>query len=114
MELREAIRTLDELVDDGTMYVEGDATEWSPQSDTAIGTEDVESETESLPPEAEGRSYFLEVSIAREVLSGWARHLDHAQRAGRAERTCSGDELATEFHPFRMRRGDDATPDDRL
>jgi hypothetical protein len=39
MELREAIRTLDELVDDATMYVEGDATEWSPQSDTGVGTQ---------------------------------------------------------------------------
>src|SRR5690349_18364758 len=43
MELREAIRTLDELADDGTMYVEGDPAEWSPQTDTAIGVEDVES-----------------------------------------------------------------------
>ena len=77
MELREAIRTLDELPDDGTMYVEGDPTAWSPQSDTAVGVEDVESETEQHPPEAEGRRYFLEVAIAREVLDGWAGNLDH-------------------------------------
>ena len=59
------------------MYVEGSATDWSAESDTAVGVEDVESETERLPPKAEGRTYFLEVAVAREVLYGWARNLDH-------------------------------------
>lgn len=68
---------LDDLADDGTMYVEGDSAEWSPGSDTAVGIEDVESEVERLPPKAEGRSYFLEVAIAREVLDAWAGNLDH-------------------------------------
>jgi hypothetical protein len=30
---------------------------------------------EALPPEAEGKRYFLEVSTAREILEGWESHL---------------------------------------
>jgi len=29
-------------------------------------------------PEADGRTYFLEVAVAKEVLSGWRSNLDHA------------------------------------
>jgi hypothetical protein len=73
--LREAIAHLDEFADEATLYVEGDRSQWDAESDTAVGVEDVEAEVESLPPEAEGRSYFLEVAIARDFLSGWEANL---------------------------------------
>jgi hypothetical protein len=74
--LGEAIAQIDALPEDATLYVVGDPEEWRPDSDTAYGVEDVESETPALPPEADGRSYFLEISVAREVLAGWRRNLD--------------------------------------
>src|SRR4051794_14961302 len=73
--LREAMNRLDEFAGNTTLYIEGDRSEWHAESDTAVGVEDVEAAIESLPPEAEGRSYFLEVAIAREVLSGWEANL---------------------------------------
>ncbi len=76
MTLREAIAHLDEFANDATFYVEGDHSQWHADSDTAVGVEDVEAEVETLPPEAVGRSYFLEVAIARDVLSGWQANLD--------------------------------------
>jgi hypothetical protein len=66
-----------ELNDDATTYVQGKPDSWTAESDAAVGVEDVEAEVESLPPEAEGRTYFLEVAIAKEVLAGWASNLDH-------------------------------------
>ena len=78
MTLREAIAQLDTLPEDATLYVVGEPDEWNGESDTAFGVEDVESETPGLPPEADGRSYFLEIAIAREVLHGWKQRLDHA------------------------------------
>ena len=77
MTLREAVQRLAELDDEVTIYVQGAPEDWTPDSDAAVGVEDVEAEVESLPPEAEGRTYFLEVAVAREVLSGWASNLDH-------------------------------------
>jgi hypothetical protein len=76
--LREAVQRLAELDDHATIYVEGAPGRWSPESDAGVGVEDVEAEVESLPPEAEGRTYFLEVAIAKEVLSGWTSNLEHA------------------------------------
>jgi hypothetical protein len=63
---------------DATIYVVlGAPDSWTPESDAWVGVEDVEAESESLPPEAEGRTYFLEVAVAKEVLSGWTGNLDH-------------------------------------
>src|SRR3954447_1564187 len=42
---------------------------WQGQSETAVAVEGVKTEVETLPPEAERRSYFLEVSVAREAFS---------------------------------------------
>ena len=71
MILREVIGQLDELPDEATLYVEGEPSEWAPESTTAFGVEDLDAEFEVLPPEADGLTYFLEVLIARDVLSGW-------------------------------------------
>ena len=78
MTLREAVQHLAELDDAATIYIEGAPHSWTPESDAGIGVEDVEAEVESLPPEAEGRTYFLEVAVAKEVVSGWTSNLDHA------------------------------------
>jgi hypothetical protein len=75
--LREAVQRLAELDGDATIYVHGAPDSWTPESDARVGVEDVEAESESLPPEAEGRTYFLEVAVAKEVLSGWTSNLDH-------------------------------------
>jgi len=37
----------------------------------------VEAEVETLPPEAEGKRYFLEVSVAKDVLAGEDQHAGH-------------------------------------
>jgi hypothetical protein len=76
--LREAIERLAEFDDEATIYIEGASESWTPESDVGVGVEDFEAEVESLPPEAEGRTYFLEVSVAKEVFAGWASNLDHA------------------------------------
>jgi hypothetical protein len=75
--LCQAIERLAKLDIDGTIYVEGTPETWAPESDVGVGVEDAEAEAETLPPEAEGRTYFLEVAIAKEVLSGWASNLDY-------------------------------------
>jgi hypothetical protein len=75
--LREAIECLAELDDEATIYVQGASESWIPESDAGVGVEDLETEFERLPPEAEGRTYFLEVSVTKEILSGWASNLDH-------------------------------------
>jgi hypothetical protein len=62
---------------DATIYAQGAPESWTPDSDAGVGVEDVEAEVESLPPEAEGRTYFLEVAVAKEVLAGWTSNLDH-------------------------------------
>jgi hypothetical protein len=76
MTLRQAIAEIDRLPADATLYVVGAPEAWNAESDTAFGVEDVETENPALPPEAEGRTYFLEVAVAREVLDGWRRNLD--------------------------------------
>ena len=75
MTLREAVSRLEALDDDATLYVEGEPADWSAESPTAVAVEDVEAEVESLPPEAEGKSYFLEVAVAKEILSGLEANL---------------------------------------
>jgi hypothetical protein len=62
---------------DATIYVEGAPETWSPASEVGVGVEAIEAEVETLPPEAEGRTYFLEVAFAEEVLAGWASNLDY-------------------------------------
>jgi hypothetical protein len=74
--LRQAIARLDEWDEDATLYVAGEPSEWSSDSEVAVGVEDVEAEIETLPVEAEGKRYFLEISVAREVLAGEQRNLD--------------------------------------
>jgi hypothetical protein len=59
---------------DATIYVQGAPDSWTPEGEAGVGVEDVE----SLPAEAEGRTYFLEVAVAKEVLSGWTGNLNHA------------------------------------
>ena len=76
--LREAVQRLAELDDDATIYVQGAPDNWTPESDAGVGVENVEAPVESLPPEADGRTYFLEVAVAKEVFSGWTSNLDHA------------------------------------
>jgi hypothetical protein len=73
--LREAIERLSEFREDATLYVEATSDEWVPGSRAAVGVEYVEAEVEALPVEAEELTYFLEVSVAREVLVGFAQHL---------------------------------------
>jgi len=76
--LREAIARLDQLEDDATLYVAGRSDEWTAESDTGAGTAILSEDeitgdvSETLPAEAEGRTYFLEVAIAKEILGGWA------------------------------------------
>jgi len=88
--LREAIARLDDFDAKATLYVEGRPDEWTAESDTAVGMaliredEETGDVTETLPAEAQGRTYFLEVDIAKEVLGGWEAHLD--DRPSPAER----------------------------
>jgi hypothetical protein len=76
--LGEAIARIGSLPPEATLYVVGEPEEWDADSDTAVGVEDVESKTPALPPEADGRVYFLEVAVAREVLDGWKQNLERA------------------------------------
>jgi hypothetical protein len=90
MTLREAIARLDDFDAGATLYVEGRPDGWTAESDTGVGValiledEETGDVTETLPSEAEGRTYFLEVDVARDVLSGWEAHLD--DRPSPAER----------------------------
>jgi hypothetical protein len=76
--LQEAIARLDQLDDEATLYVAGRSDEWTAESDTGVGiallSEDEATGRviETRPAEAEGRTYFLEVAIAKEILAGWA------------------------------------------
>jgi hypothetical protein len=64
--LREAIARLDDFGAEGTLYVDR-PDEWTAESDTAVGValiwqnEETGEVTETIPTEAEGRTYFLEV-----------------------------------------------------
>jgi hypothetical protein len=72
MKLIEAIRNLDALDDESTIYA---AEPWAENSEAIVAREP---ESGRLPPEAErlGLKYFLEVFIARDFLEGWLSNLD--------------------------------------
>ena len=70
MTLREAIECLAELDDEATIYVQGAPESWTPESDAGVGVKGLETELERPRPEGEGRTYFLEAAVAKEVLSG--------------------------------------------
>jgi hypothetical protein len=76
--LREVVRTIAQIDDELTIYV---APEWSPDSRATI---EREPEGGGLPPRAasSGMRYFLEVSVAKEVLEG----LKDLDLEGRTER----------------------------
>ena len=67
--LRELVGRLDELDREVTLYAEGgrDAQPDAP----AVAA--IEPEDGSLPPEADGLDYVLEVFIARDVLDVWSK-----------------------------------------
>ena len=71
MTLLEAIRDLEALDDESTMYA---AEPWTENSETIVAREP---ESGGLPGEAEKLhlAYFLEVFIARDLLEGWATNL---------------------------------------
>jgi hypothetical protein len=73
--LAELIRRIDELDDDATLFA---ARPWSAGSDAASAVEDHESR-EAVEA---GRSYLLEVSMAKEVVRTWG-----AWHGGRAPST---------------------------
>ncbi|QJP13701.1 hypothetical protein G3545_08545 [Starkeya sp. ORNL1] len=81
MTLLEAIRTLDELSDDGIIYAKepwrGDA--------EAIVLPDFEDEAAIEEAVRLGFKYFLEVFIAREFLEDWS---DDLRRAGAFQEIC--------------------------
>ncbi len=72
MKLIEAIRVLDALDEEGTIYA---AEPWTENSEAIVAREP---ETGGLPAEAKrlGLSYFLEVFIASEVIEDWTANLD--------------------------------------
>jgi len=72
MTLFEAIRDLDSLPEENTIYA---SEPWTADSQAIIA---YEPDTGGLPVEAQelGLEYFLEVFIAREFLEGWIRSLD--------------------------------------
>jgi len=72
MKLIDVIRELDSLHAESTIYA---AMPWSETSPAMVATEPAQ---RGLPAEADrlGLNYFLEVSIARDVLDGWMSNLD--------------------------------------
>jgi hypothetical protein len=66
MTLREAIARLDELPQDATIYAES-------TEPTARAVVAVEPEDGSVPDDAAGLVYFLEVALAREAVDVWRR-----------------------------------------
>jgi hypothetical protein len=72
MTLAEAIRDLDSLDEESTIYA---AEPWSADSQAVVVPEP---DSGSLPTEARklGLKYFLEVSITREFLEGWVGSLE--------------------------------------
>jgi len=73
--LIELVARLDELDDEDTIYA---CEPWTEDSDAMVAPDDQESVPFWVPPEAAeaGMKYFLEISIAREVLEGWTASLD--------------------------------------
>jgi len=76
--LREAIECLAELDDEATIYVQGAPESWTPESDAGVGVKGLETELERPRPEGEGRTYFLELAVAKKGPLWWAGNLDHA------------------------------------
>jgi hypothetical protein len=70
MKLVEAIRDLDSLDAEATIY---GSRPWSENSEAAVAREPQFGGILMLPPDM---SYFLEVFIARDFLSDWAANLD--------------------------------------
>lgn len=72
MKLADAIRDLNSLHDEETIYA---SKPWSEDSDVVIAPEP---ETRGLPAEAEksGMHYFMEVFVAKEFLDGWISSLE--------------------------------------
>jgi len=74
--LIEAIRDLGSLDEDATLYVREP---WTADSETIAVVEPSDFDGRIPPPEARGGcTYFLEVSIAREVMEGWLSNIDAA------------------------------------
>jgi hypothetical protein len=71
MKLIDTIRDLNSLDAEGTIYA---SLPWAPDSEAIVAREP---QVGGLPLEAAqlGLSYFLEVFIARDFLSGWTVHL---------------------------------------
>jgi hypothetical protein len=72
MKLIEAIRDLDDLDPESTIYA---CQPWTENSNTIVAHEP---DSGSLPADAKrlGLKYFLEVSIARDFIEGWMANLD--------------------------------------
>ncbi len=72
MKLIEAIRDLDSLDEEGTIYA---SPPWAEKSEAIVAHQP---ETSGLPIEAErlGLTYFLEVFIARDFVESWMANLD--------------------------------------
>jgi hypothetical protein len=70
MKLIEAIRDLDSLDAEGTIYA---ARPWSEDSEAVVVREP---QVGGIPPVPPNMSYFLEIFIARDFLSDWAANLD--------------------------------------
>jgi hypothetical protein len=75
VKLIKLIERLAELDDEDTIYA---CDPWTEDSDAMVALEDPESVDFGVPSEAAeaGMKYFLEVSIAREVVEGWIPYLD--------------------------------------
>lgn len=67
--LRDVIEALAELNDELTIYALG-SPEWSGESPAVVA---LEPDDGSLPMEASGMEYFLEVDIAKEVIEVWSQ-----------------------------------------
>jgi hypothetical protein len=69
MTLAELISDLENLDDDLTVYIAADS-EWNASSVAVVC---LEPEDGSLPPDASGMEYFLEVYLAKQVLDIWQK-----------------------------------------
>jgi hypothetical protein len=75
VKLVKLVERLAELDGEDTIYA---CEPWTEDSDAMVAPDDQESVPFWVPPEAAeaGLKYFLEVSIAREVVEGWIASLD--------------------------------------
>jgi len=67
MKLVDLLQQLDNLDEDQTIYIEEDS--WSGTSEVVVS---FEPDDGSIPPEAAGKKYLLEVDLAGEVLEVWS------------------------------------------